>query len=157
MSSPKVRKANSRQKTPQEILARYELDEVDKAILKLKVQHPAIALSEIAQILGIHRGVVRKRIKKTQWQSAYDEFFLPAKSILEKEVTRLTRKYLKLADSPDVKVSERVIRAILISAGVLRNKFEVDSESFEPIIITRPLNKDVIEITTKQLTGGKKE
>jgi hypothetical protein len=124
-----------RTKTPQEILSRYELDEVDKKILRLKLEYPSMSHSEIGTIVGLNRKAVAVRINKSAWQEAFNDFHTPAKSLLEKEADRLTRKYLKLCDSIDQKVAERATRAVLVSLGILKNKVEVGDFKFEPLVI----------------------
>ena len=124
-----------RTKTSQEILSRYELDEVDKKILRLKLEYPSMSHGEIGTIVGINRRAVAARIKKEAWQNAINDFHTPAKSLLEKEADRLTRKYIKLCDSIDQKVAERAMRAVLVSLGILKNKVDIDTFKFEPLVI----------------------
>lgn len=146
--------SNKAQVSAKEILAKYELDELDKQLLKLKVERPAMSDREIGIVLEIDRRVVKKRLAREAWRHAFDEFFLPAKTLIERDVSRLTRKYLKLADSHDEKVAERVIRAILISHGVLKNKVDFEAPGGEWLVIKRPMAKEVIEVGPKKL--GKK-
>src|SRR5688500_16458104 len=105
---------NAKMKRPRAvtILAKYELDEIDKKILQLKMQYPAINDGEVAKIIGIAPKTLSVRIHAQKWQDAFSELHLPAKSLLEKNAARLTKKYIRLADCGDKKVEERVIRTI---------------------------------------------
>lgn len=141
--------------TAADIIARHDLDEVDKRILQLKVQYPAMTITELAKTCGLTRTSIRRRMDKKVWIAAFNEFHLPAKDLIEKEAARLTRNYLKLAESRDEKVAERVIRAVLTSLGILRNRVDLDGTVFETLTVVKPIAREVIEVTGQKKLEGK--
>lgn len=131
------------------IVGRHKLDEVDKKIIAMKLDMPAISNSEIAKLIGLTRESVSRRINKPKWQDAWDKLHQPAKKLMELKADDLMRKYLKLAECGDKKVEERVMRTILVSLGIIKNRVDIDSENFEPLVITMPITQRTITVTTK--------
>ena len=144
-----------RKRTPTEILARHELDELDKKILHMRLTYPSMSATEMSGVLGCDRTTIRIRMKKKPWQDAWNEFHTPAKTLIEKSAERITRKYLKLCDNADLKIAERAMRAILTSCGILKNKVDIDSEGFKPFVIVNKFTNEVI--TVRGNSGNKIE
>lgn len=128
----------------QEILARHSLDETDKLILKLLVEHPSITDTEIGAVVNLDRKAVGARRRKEAFQNAINDFLMPAKERIQSLVDKAARKYQKLLDSHDEKVVRNVAKDILISEGRLKNRVAIDPGDSEPLIIRK--QKEVIEV-----------
>ena len=120
--------------TPSDILNKYELDEVGKAILKYKLQHPAMEQGDIANLIGVHRTVVARRMESEPWKKAFNDYFMPAKELIEGSARELARRYLGFTRSKNEAVAERATRACLTSLGILKEAAG-HIENFEPLII----------------------
>lgn len=150
--------------TPQDILMRHDLDSVDKRILQLKLEYPAMTINEIATVVGIKRQNVTLRIARTPWQKAYNDYCMPAKDLINAQAERLTKKYIRLCDSKDEKTAERAMRTILYSLGVLKRDGKSEGASNPELLIVRlPMSGQEIRVVNKQekealqLSEGKKD
>lgn len=110
-----------------EILQLYQLDELDREILRLLCEHPGISYEHIGGLLGITNSVVSKRANKPGFKNALSD------------VRDDTYKLLKKAQSLAVKR----LAQILATSDNERNVIEAAK------VLTTPLfNKQQIEVTT---------
>lgn len=143
--------------TPQEVEEKYNLDEIDQKILKLKLEHPSITDSEIGAVVGLGREAVNTRRKRKSFLDAYTHYLQPAKSRIQQLVDKAARVYEKLLNSKDEKIQRLVAKDILISEAALKNRVDITSGDSEPLIIRKA--KEIIEVhpvKPKQLPKGEK-
>ncbi len=87
--------------------AAITFDEVDKAILQLKIQHPGITQKTIAEVLGYTRQQINVRINAAKFKRALDEIAMTAIQVFESNQARAARKLGLLIDSVDETVAIR--------------------------------------------------
>lgn len=151
MSDATLSRKTQQPQQPQQAkaLGKYTLDAEDKQIMALKLDHPGITTEDIGKIIGLSRDAISRRINAPKWQAAWEKFHTPAKNMIEEKAGELTRKYLALAKCGNPQVEERVIRTLLISMGIVKNKIDIDADGFEPLIIVQPIAQQVLTVTTK--------
>jgi len=134
---------------------RYNLDAVDQLILKYKIANPKITDEAMAELVNLSRMTVWHRRNKPAFKAALAEYFMPATERIRSMADKAARKYQKLLDSDNELIVERVASKVLVSEGALKERQDIDVTLHEPLIIKRPMAKEVIEITTKKLPGEK--
>lgn len=119
-----------------ETLAKYRLDEIDKALLQHKVNYPAITNREMAIVLNLNESTVAARVRKPKFKAALDKFFQEPMDTIREAATRAAREYVKLMDdTSDKRLRERVLRTILISNGILRSRVDESGHDGEPLTV----------------------
>ena len=133
----------------------YQLDDVDRRILALKLKHPSMKKVHIAELIGLERKQIATRMKKPAWLDAYSDNVMPAKALLKKKEDQLTRKYVQLTESQNEHIKEKVISKILVTQGILKSENTSINNVFEPIVINVPLyNQQIkIDVKDKQIQG----
>lgn len=130
---------------------RYNLDAVDQKMLQIKVAHPKITDEALAELVDMSRTAVNIRRNKPAFKAALAEYFMPAADRIRNMADKAARKYQKLLDSDNELIVERVASKVLVSEGALRERQEVDVTLHEPLIIKRPMAKEIIEIQPNKL------
>jgi len=133
-----------------EIRAKYELDEIDRRILNLKLQHPGMTDEEIGVILDLHRVSVCNRRTKPAWQAAYAEETRPAADLINAVAEKAAKRYIALLDCDDPRVVEKVARSLLVHANLLKTKDE-GGTAVEPLVLVMPMSQETITIAPHKL------
>lgn len=132
-------KAKRLQKVPDasDILSKYELDQIDRKILELRLKYPTISDSEIAHLIGMTRKQVNKRKNKKAFQDALNQFTEEPISILNRAMNKAARVVARALDSADERLKVSTALKMLISHGAIKVRHEVEPQVFEPFIIDR--------------------
>ena len=88
------------------------LDEVDKELLRLKLEKPTISYSVLAEKIGMSLQHVFKRCKDETFQKALAEYQKHAIDIVRDAKQKAARKLVKLVDSSDERVSLQTCLAL---------------------------------------------
>lgn len=105
--------STTRKLTPQEIKDLYELDEVDKAIIRHLATYPGATQEELAAIVGFSRTGIQKRLKKPsiiRWRQEQATKFM---DLLDRVQNKAIRKLERLMDSLDENVALKATLAAL--------------------------------------------
>lgn len=121
-----------------------ELDDIDREIIRLKIASPALTMTKLADIIGIHRTVVSKRLNKEQVRAAIEELQKTAIQILLDSQAEAARRLRTIMRTGKEENAVRACREIL--KGVL-------SESFSAKVDIEDINTedDARKLTTEQL------
>lgn len=109
----------------------YKLDPYDMALLKLTLEYPAITARELAEHTGIGQSTIERRRLRPAFQKALRQLFLEPLDTIREAIQEVARRYVKLAKSENEAVSERACRQILLSAGILKNRLQIDDSPTE--------------------------
>lgn len=115
-----------------------KLDSVDKAIINLKIEFPAITNCDVADKVGICRDSVAARLKKEKVKIALKDIEREPVEILLDARIKAALKMVELLDNPDPQVSLKACKEIL--KGVLVERIDLNINSFSEWVLT--LNKN---------------
>ena len=91
----------------------YELDVVDKQILKLKSLDPRLDVRTIAQKVGMHYATISKRMDKPAFRRAWDSINETTFEIMERNAKKAAYALGKLIDEDDKRVKLEAIKLSL--------------------------------------------
>ncbi len=89
-------------------LKNRKLDEIDKELIRLKLEQPGIRYSELAERVQLSMRQVWKRVNSDQFQKALHEYQKEAIDIIRDAKKRAARRLLKLVDNKDAEVARKV-------------------------------------------------
>lgn len=102
-----------------------DLEEMDKAIIRLKVSKPSITNNELASTLGVHRDTIAKRLKKEKVNHAIAELQKSAIQTLLDSQNEAARKLITIMRTG--KEERTVVNACKeILKGVLSENYNVN-------------------------------
>lgn len=109
-----------------------ELDEIDREIIRLKVETPSITNTEIAKIVGHNRNLIADRIEDHNLDKYIREAQETALQILIDGQTEAAQVLIKIVKSDNEKTTDRINAAKEILKGVLSDKLNIgiDKSSF---------------------------
>jgi len=125
-------------KNSEKVREKYELDVVDQDLLKRVIMYPAISDAELGAMVGLARGTVNKRRNAAKFKDAMNEHLRPPIERIKKLANACAEKYQQLLNCGDLKIEERVARAVLESVGALsgsKNKPVLDIELIEEKLV----------------------
>jgi hypothetical protein len=136
----------------------FELDAIDRQILKTLVDYPLIKNTEIATKLSLHANTISKRRKKPAFIKAYEDLLSTTEDLLERAQKVAARRLLKFVTDPDKKFA---LDAMKVALSQRAQKKEVQVKE-EIVFQTRvgsqgQLMQEVIEVDPKQLESSKDE
>lgn len=103
--------------------ALFEMDDLDRSILQLKMRAPHLSNVKIGEALGIHPVAIGRRLKRPGFVEAYRELSLTFADVLEKaaeEGVRTLRAIMKDTKQPaSVRVRAAEV-ALQMKAGMLK-------------------------------------
>lgn len=162
--SQKVTKPNAKKpaKAPapqQEYIGKdFTLDEVDKQIMSMRLQHVGITDAQIAKELNYSREQVNRRQQKPAFKAAMAHYSRSAKQILEDSLSKAALKFVALMDCKKPATERLAARDILVNGGVLKLKLDIDHHFSEPFIVERTDGKQTVmgqrEKDDKATVGG---
>jgi hypothetical protein len=92
---------------------RYELDNIDMALLRHLSKFPDTPHAHLAKLVGIQRGAVSKRMKKEAFKRAWDEVLADTKDIMQKNARLAAKRLTQLIQSDDKTVAINAIKIAL--------------------------------------------
>ncbi len=136
---PKVRaEAPPPPKADPELVAikeEFELDQTDNALIFYLMRYPGVTDEQLGKLVGLARPNVNRRRNAPKFKRQLEAMNRSALQLVENSVKTAAEKYVSLLDSPDDSVKERVAKSILVSAGILKQKVEVDGDFWEPFVV----------------------
>jgi|GEM_PF-3378220 len=112
----------------------YELDVVDKQILKLKSMDPRLDIRTIAKKVGMHYGTISKRMDKPAFKRAWDAVNESTIEIMERNAKKAAYALGKLIEEDDKKIKLEAIKLSL--SPILNNHSHQVSVSQEVVYRT---------------------
>ena len=109
-----------------------EIDEIDREIIRVKIESPSISDSELAKRVDICRAVARKRLEKDKVQKAIETLQKSAIQVLIDAQGEAARKLVGLMRNGTE--GAQIKACIEILKGVLADKHEVEVRSAADII-----------------------
>jgi IS30 family transposase len=91
----------------------FELDVVDKQILKLKSLDPRLDIRTIAKKVGMHYATISKRMDKPAFKRAWDAVNESTMEIMERNAKKAAYALGKLIDEDDKKIKLEAIKLSL--------------------------------------------
>lgn len=92
----------------------YNLDEIDRQIMKIKIQYPTITNQEIADIVGVDsQQVVNYRINRPGFQSAFAEVTATTEEHMRTAANQAARRLKRLVNDDDKQVALQAIKMAL--------------------------------------------
>jgi Ribonuclease G/E len=130
----------------------YELDAIDRQILKNIVDYPLIKNTEIGAKLGLHPETIGKRRKKPAFVRAHEDLMSTTDALLERAQKMAARRLIKFVTDPDKKFA---LDAMKVALSQRAQKKEVQVKE-EVIFQTRvgnqgQLMQEVIEVEPRKL------
>ena len=101
------------------------LTDIDKEIVRLKCENPAISLTKVAEITGYARPTISKHYNKPEVQAVLEEYHLTALQILLDSQASAANTLVELSESGNA--ADRIKAAKEILKGVLVEKTEEES------------------------------
>jgi hypothetical protein len=101
----------------------YKLDQVDRQLLNILVEFPAITNEELAKHIGLCAAQVRRRRLRPAFNKAYDRAIEPVEDILKRALPIAARKMLELTKCDDKKIAFEAAKCLL---GPILNRVTVD-------------------------------
>lgn len=99
----------------------FELDVVDKQILKLKSMDPRLDIRTIAEKVGMHYATISKRMDKASFKRAWDAINETTLDIMERNAKKAAYAIGRLIDDEDKRIK---IEAIKISLSPILNSHQ---------------------------------
>lgn len=106
-----------------------EIDDIDKELIRLKIENPSITKTALSEKLGVCRENIINRLDKDSVKKAIIELQKGALDILLEGQTKAARKLIKLLDSSDERIVLKAASEIL--KGVLSDKIDVNVNTFK--------------------------
>lgn len=92
----------------------YDIDEVDRQIMRLRIQYPLMPSHEIAEILNIkHHQIVTYRISRPGFQAAFAEVTASTEEHMRTAANLAARRLKKLVNDGDKQVALQAIKMAL--------------------------------------------
>ena len=107
----------SQAQDPQKNKRPHIFDDIDKEILRLKLEKPTITLSDLSQRIGMSVNSIFKRTKDETFLKVMEDYQRTALQIVADAKERAARKLVKLLDSTDDRVAFQA--AIALCADIL--------------------------------------
>lgn len=92
---------------------RYELDNIDMALLRHLAKFPDTPHAHLAKLVGIQRSAVSKRMKKEAFKRAWDEVLADTKSVMQKNALMAAKRLAKLIQHDDDEIALNAIKVAL--------------------------------------------
>jgi hypothetical protein len=96
-----------------EVVNRWELDNLDRQILKHLAAYPTTKLKDLGKIIGFSASQVKRRIGRPAFQRALDEINATTEKHLQEAARRAAIKLKKWVDSDDPEIAEPYIKMAL--------------------------------------------
>lgn len=100
-------------KQAQFLANRYELDNIDMALLRHLSKFPDTPHTELAKMVGLQRAAVSKRLKKPAFKKAWDEVLADTKDIMQKNAKLAAKRLTQLIASEDNSTALNAIKIAL--------------------------------------------
>jgi DNA-binding Lrp family transcriptional regulator len=132
-----------------------ELDDIDRNIIKLKLEKPGISGADIARIIGGSKERVNKRLQKEKVQDVLKQATKPAIDILLEAQPKAARRLIKELNSEDSNIAIKAAREIL--KGVLSENIKIGN--IEPLEqkLSDFMDKEDLENLIKELKKEENE
>jgi DNA-binding Lrp family transcriptional regulator len=118
-----------------------ELDDLDKAIINMKIAEPAVTDVEIAKTLKVHRITVANRMKKVKLQAVLKGLQKTALQILLDGQAIAARRLVKIvknetsSDADSIRASREILKGVLkdvvVNINMDRELTEVEEQEVE--------------------------
>lgn len=104
-------------------LDEYKLDNVDKMMLNILLEFPAITNEDLGKQVGLKADMARKRRVRPAFNKALDRALEPVDDILKRALPIAARKMLELTKCDDKKIAFEAAKCLL---GPILNRVTVD-------------------------------
>lgn len=104
----------------EKVTAEYELDLVDKQILKLKSIDPHLSCREIGEKIGIHWSVIAYRLRKPRFKQVWDSIMETTQQAMERNARRAAQRLYDLINHKNERIA---LDAIKIALSPWMNQF----------------------------------
>lgn len=91
--------------TSEDIALKYNLDSVDKQIMRLMMANPEISLTEIGQVIGMTPQGVGVRTARVVFKKAWSEQLMTAPELFKKAQELAIRKLIAFIQGPNEKLA----------------------------------------------------
>lgn len=117
----------------------YLVDDTDRRILALMVRYPGIRHAAIADVVGVTKSMVGKRVGRPAFKAALQDLEETADSVLQGAAQKAARKIVKLIDAEDGNIA---IQACKIALHQQLAKSQVDLSVNGKITYRTTVNPD---------------
>jgi hypothetical protein len=100
-----VRKMTEENQTSEDIALKYNLDAVDKQIIRLMIANPEISLTEIGKVIGMTPQGVGVRTARVVFKKAWSEQLMTAPELFKKAQELAIRKLIAFIQGPNEKLA----------------------------------------------------
>lgn len=101
----------------------YKLDNVDKMMINILLEFPAITNEDLGKQVGLKADMARKRRLRPAFNKALDRALEPVEDILKRALPIAARKMLELTKCDDKKIAFEAAKCLL---GPILNRVTVD-------------------------------
>ena len=101
----------------------YKLDQVDRQMLQILIEFPAITNEDLSKHVGLGAEQVRRRRVRPAFNKAYDRAIEPVEDILKRALPIAARKMLELTKSDDKRIAFEAAKCLL---GPILNRVTVE-------------------------------
>ena len=131
----------------------YEIDQKDRRILQVLVDHPDITNAALAKIVGLGVNTIGKRRNKPAFKKAYSDLMATTDDLMKRAQKMAARRLLALIKDPDKKIA---LEASKMALAPMMNKHSLDIKE-EIVFQTRigsqgQLMQEVIEVDSKHIS-----
>ena len=113
-----------------EIYDDFKLDQVDRQLLNILLEFPAISNEDLGRHVGLCSAQVRRRRLRPVFNKAYDRAIEPVEDILRRALPIAARKMLELTKSDDKKIAFEAAKCLL---GPILNRVTVDHNNVQKV------------------------
>ncbi len=126
----------------------FEIDDIDKSILKFMVDHPSMTIKAIAEQLSVSVNTVSRRMKKPGFIKARKDILATTEDLMVRAQKLAARRLLSLINHHEPKIA---LEAMKLALGPLNNRKQIETKS-EVIFQTRigsqgQLMQEVVEVS----------
>lgn len=101
----------------------YKLDQIDKLIIPILLEFPAITNEELGKQVGLSANAVVRRRKRPAFDKAWERAVEPVEDILRRSLAIAARKLLELTKSDDKRIALEAAKVLL---GPILNRVSID-------------------------------
>jgi hypothetical protein len=102
---------------------RYNLDEIDKRIIQLKLKHPNISMRDLAQALDVTVNTIFTHCNKPGFVQAYEEVTATTEDLLKKAAREGALRLIQIIKTGD---NDAAVKAIRMALAPYVNQHAVD-------------------------------
>lgn len=96
---------NDQEQTKQDVFTKYNLDAVDREILRNLIKNPAIKNSEIGLLLNLTESAISYRRRREVFQKAYAEQLMGVPELFQKAQEMAVKKLMQIIQGPNEKLA----------------------------------------------------